>query len=176
MLVEIGHRGHEPTLGCLLEVDLRGIWIHDRGEFVAGLQIFALCGFRTIGIGGEACHGVTATGIFIQPLRSVQPVFGGHILCPGMLKTAMVENHVHDNLQSFRMSLVAETLVVIVRAETGIHLIIIGGGIAVIGGETVLCVGRVILEYRCKPEGSYAELLEVIEVFADAIKVTTMAE
>ena len=72
-----------------------------------------------------------------------------------MLKTAMVEDHVHDNLQSFRMGLVAETLVVLVGTEAGIHLVIIGGGIAMIGGEAVVCVGGVVLKYGGKPEGGY---------------------
>ena len=155
MLVEVGHGRHEPTLGRLLEVDLRGIGIHDRGEFVTGLQVLALCGFRAVGIGGKACHRVTAAGILIQPVGGIQPILGRHVLCPGMLKTAMVEDHVHDNLQSFRMGLVAETLVVLVRTEAGIHLVIIGGGIAMIGGEAVVCVRGVVLKYGGKPEGGY---------------------
>ena len=54
-----------------------------------------------------------------------------------MLKTAMVEDHVHHNLQSLGVGLVAKTLIVLVRTKAGIYLVVVGSGIAMIGGETV---------------------------------------
>ena len=88
----------------------------------------------------------------------------------------MVEDHVHHNLQSLGVGLVAEALVVGIRAEAWIHPIIIRGGIAVISGIAILGVGRVILENGCEPEGSDTEFLEVIEVFADAVEIAAMTE
>ena len=74
MLVEVGHGRHEPAFSGLLEINFRRIGVHDRGELVAGLQIFAFRWFRTVGIRSKACHGVTTTGILIQPLGGVQPI------------------------------------------------------------------------------------------------------
>ena len=88
----------------------------------------------------------------------------------------MVEDHVHDNLQSLRVGLVAETLVVLVGTKAGIHLVIIGSGIAMIGGEAIVCVGGVVLKYGREPEGGHTEFLEVVEVLADTVEVTAMTE
>ena len=93
-----------------------------------------------------------------------------------MLKTTVIENHVHHNLQSLGMSLIAKTLIVLVRTETRINFIIIGGGIAVVGGETVFAIGRVVLQNRGEPKSSDTKFIEVVEMLTDTIQVATMTE
>ena len=49
-----------------------------------------------------------------------------------MIETAMVENHIHHNLQAFLMCLVNESLVLSIGSETRVNLVIIGCGITMI--------------------------------------------
>ena len=49
-----------------------------------------------------------------------------------MLIAAMVENHVHNNLQPLLMSLVDELAILLVGTEAGVNFVIVGCGIAVI--------------------------------------------
>ena len=87
----------------------------------------------------------------------------------------MVENHVHHNLQSFLVCLVNQATVFLVGAEARIHTVVVGTGITMIGGETVV-VGRVVLQDGRKPQGGNTQLVEVIEVLADAFQVAAMAQ
>ena len=93
-----------------------------------------------------------------------------------MLEATVVEDHIHHHLQSFLVSLGHESAILLVGAETRIHTIVVGGGIAVVGAVAVVGVGRVVLQHWRKPQGSNAELVEVVEVLADALEVTTMAQ
>ena len=93
-----------------------------------------------------------------------------------MLKTTVIKDHIHHNLQSPLVSLITKALIILVRTKAGVHLIIIGGGIAVIGCEIILGIGRIILEHRGKPKRGYAQLLKVVEVLADTIQVATMTQ
>ena len=93
-----------------------------------------------------------------------------------MLKAAVVEDHVHHHLQAFGMSLIAETLIVIVGTEARVHTVVIGSGITVISRKTVLLIGRVIFQDRCQPEGRHTEFVKVVEMLTDAIEVTAMTE
>ena len=93
-----------------------------------------------------------------------------------MLKTTVIKDHIHHNLQSLLVSLITKALIILVRTKAGVHLIIIGGGIAVIGCEIILGIGRIILEHRGKPKRGYAQLLKVVEVLADTIQVATMTQ
>ena len=74
------------------------------------------------------------------------------------------------------MGLVAEPLIVLVRAESRIHAIVVRRGVAVIGREAVLRVGRVILQHGGKPEGRHPQLLEVVEVLTDTVQVAAVSE
>ena len=87
----------------------------------------------------------------------------------------MVENHVHHNLQSFLVCLVNQLAVFLIASETRVYAVIVGRGITMIGGETVV-VGRVVLQDGRKPQGGNTQLVEVIEVLADAFQVATMAQ
>ena len=50
------------------------------------------------------------------------------------------------------------------------------GAGAVVGGEAGLRVRRVVFEDGGEPEGSHTELLEIVEVLADAVQVATMTQ
>ena len=176
MLVQVGHRRHEPSFDSLLHVDLRGVGVHHWGELIARLQVLALGRLRAVAVGGETRHRVASALLFVEPLGLVQPVLRGHVLRPGVLKAAVVEDHVHHYLQAFLMGLVAKQFVFLVRAKARIHLIIIGGGIAVVGRETIFRVRRVVLQHRGEPKGRHTQFLEVVQMFADAVQVTTMSK
>ena len=91
-----------------------------------------------------------------------------------MLEATVVEDHVHHNFQTFGMGLITKAFVIVIGTETGVDLVIIGRGIAVIGREAILLIGGIVLQYRREPKGGDAQLLEIIEVFADTIQVATM--
>ena len=92
-----------------------------------------------------------------------------------MIETAVVENHIHHNLQTLLVSLINESLILSIGSEAWIHTIVVGGGITMIG--TVLAIIRtIILQNRSKPQGSYAQLAEIIQVLTDSLQVTTMTK
>ena len=92
-----------------------------------------------------------------------------------MIETAVVENHIHHNLQTLLVSLINELLILCIGSEAWIHTIVVGGGITMIG--TVLAIIRtVVLQNRSKPQGSYAQLAEIIQVLADSLQVATMTK
>ena len=61
-----------------------------------------------------------------------------------------------DSLESF-----CQAAVLIVGAEAGGHLVVVGGGIAMVGAEAVVVVGRVVLQHRGEPQGGHTEFVEV---------------
>ena len=74
------------------------------------------------------------------------------------------------------MGFTYQLAILFVRAKAGIHAVVVGGGIAVIGGETVLRVGRVVLQHGGEPEGRHAQVGEIVEMLADALHVATMSQ
>ena len=92
-----------------------------------------------------------------------------------MIETAVVENHIHHHLQSLLVSLSSKLLVLLVGSEAWIYTIVIGGSVTMIG--TVLAIIRtVILQDRSKPQGGYAQLVEIIQMLADSLQVATMTK
>ena len=162
-LVQVGHSGNKPALSGLLEVYLRGVGIHDRGQLVGSLQEAGALGLRR------------TTGLY-EPVGQVQPVLRRHVAGPGMLEARVVEDHVHNHLQPFLVGLVTQTAVVGIGTEARVHLVVVRRGIAVIGRVAVLRVGRVVIQYGCQPQGRDTQLLEVVQVFADAVQVAAMAQ
>ena len=65
--------------------------------------------------------------------------------------------------------------VLLVGSEAGIHVVVVSGGVAVICGEGAV-VGRVILQHGREPEGSDAELVEVVEMLANAFEVASVTQ
>ena len=151
VVVQVGHRGHEPALDGLLEVNFAGIRVHHRCEFVARLQVIVLI----VGL--------------------VEPVVAGHVLEPGMVTAAVVENHVHHHLESSTVGLITQAAVFLVGAKARVHLVVVGRGITVIG-RVAMTVGRIVLQHGSEPQGGHAQLGEVVQMLADALDVAAVAQ
>ena len=131
-LVEVGHCRHEPSVYCFTQVYLACIRIEHRCKLIAGLQILVV----DLGIAVHGVQFLLMLGCLIfgrEPFGSVKPVLRGHVGYPWMVESAMVENHVHNHLQTFAVSLVYKTLILVVGTETWVYTIVVGSGIAVIG-------------------------------------------
>ena len=92
-----------------------------------------------------------------------------------MVVAAVVEDHIHHDLQTFGMRLVGEFPVFLVGAETWVHAVVVGSGIAMISAVAVL-VGRVVLQDRSEPESSHAEVCEIVEMLSDALEVAAVSQ
>ena len=175
-MVQVGHGRHKPAVDGLMQVHLRGIGVEYRRELVAGLQVGTLGRLRAVGIGGEAGHRVAAALLLAEPLGGVQPVLRGHVADPRVFESAMVEDHVHHHFQSVLMCVGDERAILLIGAEARVYAVVVGGGVAVVGAEAVVGVGRVVFQDRREPQGGDAELIEVVEVLADALEVAAVAQ
>ena len=92
-----------------------------------------------------------------------------------MFETAMVENHIHHNLQTFLVSLIYQLLIIGIGSETWVYTIIIGGSITMI--TAILAVTwTVVLQNRGKPQSGYTQLVEIIKMLTDSLQVATMSQ
>ena len=87
-----------------------------------------------------------------------------------MFYAAVVEDHIHYNLDTAVVAFGYQLLILFVGAETRINFIVIGSSIAV-----VRTAGHVVFQYRSEPESGYTQVGEVIQILLDTCKVTTMA-
>ena len=74
------------------------------------------------------------------------------------------------------MCLVAEAPVIGIGAEARVYAIVVGGGIAVIGGEAAVVVGGVVFEDGSESKRRDAEFTEIVEVLTDAFQVAAVAQ
>ena len=88
----------------------------------------------------------------------------------------MIEDHVHDDLQSFPVTGIDKCLVFFVRTEARVDTVVVGGGISVIGTVFPAVSRTVILQYRREPKGCHTEVGEVIEVLADAFQIAAVPQ
>ena len=93
-----------------------------------------------------------------------------------MFISAVIEDHVHHHLEAVLVGLADELSVLVVGAEARVYLVVVGRGIAVIGGVVVVSVGRIILQYGGEPQGRDTQFVEVVQVLADALHVAAMAQ
>ena len=73
------------------------------------------------------------------------------------------------------VGLVYQSAILVIGTKAGVYLVVVGGGIAMIGAEAIV-VGRVVLEHRCEPQRRHAEFHEIVEVLAQSLQVTAMAQ
>ena len=173
-LVEVGHRRHKPSIHCFVQIHLAGVWVDHWRQFITGLEIFVVHLSHTIH-GAYVLLMLRSLIFWIEPFRCVEPVFRWHISHPRMEISAVVEYHVHHNLQSFAVGFICQTTVVSVGAEAWIYAIVVRSGIAMIA--TALSVaGTVIFQNRCKPQCCDTQFGEIVEVLTDAFQVTTVAQ
>ncbi len=91
-----------------------------------------------------------------------------------MLKSTVVEDHVHYHFQPLGVCLIYQTAILIVSAKSWVHTIVVGCGIAMIG-IVVHAHRRVVLEHWCEPQCRHTQLGEVVQVLTDALQVATVA-
>ena len=148
-LVEVGHGGDKPSVGSLLAVDVGGVGVEDGRELIAGLEAIA---------------------------GMVEPVAGRAVLLPGMVTAAMVEDHVHDDLQSALVAGADQGAIVGIGAKARIDAVVVGRGIAVVGTRLLLERGGIVFEDGREPQSRDAQVGEVVEVAGDARKVASVAQ
>ena len=161
LLVKVGHSGYEPSVHCLTLISFGGIRVKHRSQFVRSLQV------------GTVLHIVQTIGC-TQPLWLVEPIFRWHILHPRMFKSTMIEYHVHHQLDATCMTINSQLTVFIIGAKSGIYPIVVRCGIAMVS-TIAITVGRVILQYRRKPQSGHSQFGEVVQMLAQSFDVTSMA-
>ena len=87
----------------------------------------------------------------------------------------MIENHIHDHFQAFGMCFGNKATVIFIGSETWINTIIVCGIIAMIV-VVIINIRRIVFQNRRKPQGCDAQLIEIIQVAANAFKVSTMTK
>ncbi len=145
VLVEIGHGGDEPGVRQLLAVVLGGIRVDDGGTLVVGGAVF---------------------------VEVVDPVAGRRVVHPPVPVADVVVDHVHDHLQVPLVGAFYEPAERVVAPEARVHPIHVGGRVAVVGA---IFRGHVVLEDGRDPEGRHAQVVDVVEVLADAGEVPAVA-
>ena len=148
-LVEVGHRLDKPSVDSLRLIHFRRVGIEYGSELVGSLQAI-------VGI--------------------VEPVFRWRVEIPGMVVAAMIEYHVHHHLQTTLVAFVDELLIFSIGAEAGIHLIIIGGGIAMIRTVHAVVVGPVVLQDGSEPQSRNTKLSEVVKMLLYSGEVASVAQ
>ena len=130
-LVQVRHASREPAVYQYLFFALGRMGVH-QGPFImcGGLQAFypapsaALSGLglRTR-LPGHLAH--AASHIVL-----VEPIGIRDILHPPVGTATVVENHIHNHLEAFPVSGVYEVAILFIASQAGIHLVIVGNGIA----------------------------------------------
>src|SRR5690554_7550094 len=62
-----------------------------------------------------------------------------------------------------------QILVFLVAAEAGIHTVVVGGGITVVGAAF-----HVVLQHRVEPDGGYPQVGEISQPVGDPFQITTV--
>jgi len=164
-----------PITYSLFLVDIRRVWIKNRGQLIRCLTIEVAYPLHSVGM-MYLLHVLLCLVGRIEPLWIVEPVMRGHVGGPGVFETTMIENHVHHNFQAFSVSIADELSVLLVGAEAWVDAIIVGGGISVVCALPADVVGRVVLEHWCEPQCCNAQLGEIVEVLSDTFEVAAMAQ
>ena len=92
-----------------------------------------------------------------------------------MLEAAVVEDHIHYHLQAFLMTGINQLSVLLVGTETRINTVVVGTGIAVIGGPLAL-IRRVVLQNRGEPKCRNTQLREIVQVLHQTFQVTAVTK
>ena len=124
-LVEVGHGGHEPGVDRMLEVIVGDVGVVDGGEAVVGHRV---------------------------ALGMVEPVGRRGVLHPGVVGAGMIEDHVHHHLQTPLVGVLDQGVPLLVGAEAGVDVVIVGGGVSVIASAR-----HVVLKHGADPYGRDAE-------------------
>ena len=99
----------------------------------------------------------------------IEPVFCWHILQPPMSTATMVENHVHHHLHAHTMCLIYQFTVFLIRAESGVNLVIVCSGVAMIRPSWLSVFKYGIEPYSCEPE-----VLNIVQMIDNASHIATV--
>ena len=156
---------HGPLLEVLEHVGVIQVHVrHSAGE--PALFHHGQVGLGSIGIQGQG-HGVV--GVYVRFVH-VHPILERKVFHPPVLRAGVVGNHVHDYLDALGMGGIHQFLIFLVGAVTGVDVIVVGAGIAVVG-----TVAGVVAQQRRAPESRGAQIGNVVQVVDDALEVTAMA-
>ena len=98
------------------------------------------------------------------------PVLERRVVHPPVGGAAVVGDNVHDDLDAFLMRFLHKQLIVLVVAETGVYVVVVGAGIAVVA------LGRLVVEEKRRaPDGRGAQVGHVVQVVYHALDVSSMA-
>ena len=130
LLVQVGHGGHEPAVDHAALVVVRHVGVEIGLLVVVGLHVV---------------------------VEVVKPVVAGHVLHPGVVAAAVVEDHVHHHLHAFLVGLVDQSLVILVGAEAWVYAVVVCRGIAMVGAAF-----HVVLQHGVQPDGRHAQIFDVV--------------
>ena len=99
----------------------------------------------------------------------VEPVFCRHILQPPMPTATMVENHVHHHFHAHTMRLIHQFTVFLIRAESGVNLVIVSSGVAMIRATRLS-----VFKYRIEPYGRESQILNIVQMIDDASHIASV--
>ena len=82
----------------------------------------------------------------------------------------MIRHLIHNNPNTFLLSLICQFLVLLIRPIAWIHIVQIRHGIPMVA------VGfHIILEYRIQPQARNPHLLEIIQALNDSRQITSVS-
>ena len=102
--------------------------------------------------------------------RAVKPVGFRRRSDPGMLGADVIRDEIENHLNSFGVRGGDEVLQILLRAEMLFDGIFIDGAVTVI----ILRRGIVVVHDRGEPDGSDAEVAQIIEVVFDAAEISAV--
>ena len=140
--VHVGHRRNEPAAFLPVAVLHRGMGIHVHGEEGVHLHV---------GLG------------------HVVPVGERRVVHPPVRGAAVVGDDVHHHFQAAGMGFVDKTLVEGIVTETGVDVIVVRAGIAVVG-----LVRLIVQQQRCGPDGRGTQIGHIIQMVDHALEVSAV--
>ena len=105
----------------------------------------------------------------VLEVRMVEPVLWRHVLDPGMFYSAMIEDHVHHDLNAPVVGFRYQWAIFLVSAETWVYLVIIGCCISVIWAAF-----HIIFEYRGEPECGHSQVGKIVQILFDTGQVASV--
>ena len=99
----------------------------------------------------------------------VDPILCWGIQHPGVVGANVVEDNIHHHAQTLLMSLLNQTTVILIAAQTTVHLIHIGREVAVVRSAT-----SIILQHGVEPDCRNSQIHKVIQMILNTLQVATV--
>ncbi len=108
--------------------------------------------------------GNPVVGIFVYPVGH------RHIFHPPVFRSAMVENHIHDQFYSLFPCLGSKFTVLFIGSVTGINFVKVSSGVTVIGSGRLVIFQQGIEPDRCKTHPG-----DVIQMIFKSLDISSMS-